>query len=209
MKASWNKEKKKEYDRVYKAAEWADPVKRAILKARHKKWKESPAGVAWMKEYNRQYRLKNREKLIKYDIEYKKKKMEEDLVFRKNHIWKDNLRRVLKRQGEGRDATMKMLCDCTFDFFIKHIENQFYDEMNWSNRGTNGWCIDHIRPKSSFDCRDDEQWKLCCNWRNLQPIWHFENSIKGAKFNYADELDWINTMQKYKYKGELFLVWRH
>ena len=51
MKASWNKEKKKEYDRVYKAAEWADPVKRAILKARHKKWKESPAGVAWMKEY--------------------------------------------------------------------------------------------------------------------------------------------------------------
>ena len=37
MKASWNKENKKEYDRVYKAAEWADPVKRAILKARHKK----------------------------------------------------------------------------------------------------------------------------------------------------------------------------
>jgi len=209
MKASYNKARKKEYDRVYKAAEWADPDRRAILKARHKAWKESPAGVAWIKEYNRQYRIKNKEKLTAYDIEYKKKKFNTDPIFKKNHMWKDNLRRVLRRRGADRDASMQKLCGCSFDFFIKHIEEQFYDEMNWSNRGNNGWCIDHIRPKSTFDLRDIEQWDLCCSWRNLQPIWHFENSIKGSKFNYDDELDWINIMQKYKYKGELFLKWRH
>lgn len=209
MKASWSKEKKREYDRVYKAAEWADPVKRAVLKARHKKWKESPEGKAWCREYNRLYRIKNKKKLIEYEIKYKKQKMKDDPIFRKNHLWKDNMRRVLRRQGEDRDNSMLKLVGCKFDFFIRHLENQFKDGMTWRNRGTNGWCIDHVRPKSTFDLSVNEQWNLSCNWRNLQPMWHRENSIKGKKYTPEMELDWINLMEEYRYRGDLFLRYKH
>jgi len=51
--------------------------------------------------------------------------------------------------------------------------------MNWKNHGKFGWHIDHIIPLSSAKT-DEEVFKLC-HYKNLQPLWAFENLSKGDK----------------------------
>ena len=40
--------------------------------------------------------------------------------------------------------------------------------------------IDHIKPCASFDLTDPAQQKECFNYKNLQPLWAFDNISKGA-----------------------------
>jgi len=68
---------------------------------------------------------------------------------------------------------------CDLNYFIRHLESQFDDEMSWGNYGL--WHIDHIQPCSSFDLSKEEEQKECFNYNNLQPLWAFDNLSKGAK----------------------------
>ncbi|MBL78852.1 MAG: hypothetical protein CMH70_02235 [Nitrosomonadaceae bacterium] len=71
---------------------------------------------------------------------------------------------------------------------IKHIESQFEKGMHWGNYGRGGWCIDHIKPRRSFqfDSSDSPQFKECWKLSNLRPCWEKENSSKGAKYKGLD-----------------------
>jgi hypothetical protein len=53
--------------------------------------------------------------------------------------------------------------------------------MNWDNYGRKGWHIDHIKPLSSFDLTNKEQFKKACHYTNLQPMWYDENIKKEDK----------------------------
>lgn len=59
---------------------------------------------------------------------------------------------------------------------LKRIEKE---GMSWENYGE--WHIDHIVPCSSFDLTDPKQQEDCFNFKNLQPLWGWENSKKGSK----------------------------
>lgn len=74
---------------------------------------------------------------------------------------------------------------CTLDQLRLYIENQFVDDMSWSNygHGVDKWNIDHIRPLSSFDLTDPEQLKIACHYTNLQPMWHLHNISKGNRYD--------------------------
>jgi hypothetical protein len=74
------------------------------------------------------------------------------------------------------------LVGCNIDILIKYIESLFLEDMSWDNYGK--WHIDHIRPCSSFDLSDNEQQKICFNYKNLQPLWAEDNLKKSDK--------WIN-----------------
>jgi len=63
----------------------------------------------------------------------------------------------------------------------KHLEDRFLDEMTWSNCGRGGWHIDHIIPLA-IASNEKELIKLL-NYKNLQPLWESDNSIKGSKHN--------------------------
>jgi hypothetical protein len=71
---------------------------------------------------------------------------------------------------------------------INHLESQFEKGMHWGNYGRDGWCIDHIKPRRSFqfDSSDDPKFKECWNLTNLRPCWEKENSSKGAKYKGYD-----------------------
>jgi hypothetical protein len=80
--------------------------------------------------------------------------------------------------GENKSASTTELIGCDIQTLRAHLECQFTDGMSWENYGD--WHIDHIQAISFFDLTDPEQQKLCFNYRNLQPLWAFDNLSKGG-----------------------------
>jgi hypothetical protein len=69
---------------------------------------------------------------------------------------------------------------CSVSFLRRYIETKFTSGMTWDNYGE--WHIDHIKPCASFDLGKKDQLLDCFNWRNLQPMWAFDNISKGSKY---------------------------
>ena len=59
-----------------------------------------------------------------------------------------------------------------------HLESLFKDGMSWENYGK--WHVDHIRPIVSFD--KNELPSIVNSLSNLQPLWAYENLLKGSKY---------------------------
>ena len=72
------------------------------------------------------------------------------------------------------------LVGCSAEDLRCHIEKQFQPGMSFENYGE--WHVDHIRPCASFDLSQTDQMRECFSWRNLQPMWAFDNISKGARY---------------------------
>ncbi len=86
------------------------------------------------------------------------------------------LHKKLANRGIRKVADTMALTGCTSDFLRGYIEARFRPGMNWNNMH-----IDHIRPLSSFDLRDEEQQRQAFHYQNLQPLFAAENLSKGSK----------------------------
>ena len=78
------------------------------------------------------------------------------------------------------DATLTLL-GCSLEELKAHLESQFLPGMTWKNYGYRGWHVDHARPCASFDLTDSQQQAVCFNYRNLRPMWRFDNQSKGSR----------------------------
>jgi hypothetical protein len=70
---------------------------------------------------------------------------------------------------------------CEMVYFRRWLEYQFVEGMSWGNRSE--WHIDHVKPCASFNLSDEEEQKICFNWRNMRPCWKTENMEKGDKID--------------------------
>jgi hypothetical protein len=61
-----------------------------------------------------------------------------------------------------------------------HLENKFKEGMSFDNYGE--WHIDHITPKSWFNCENEDELINCWSLENLQPLWAEENCSKGNRY---------------------------
>lgn len=71
----------------------------------------------------------------------------------------------------------EQLLGCDIKRFRSHMESLFQPEMHWGNWGE--WHIDHIKPLSSFSLGFRPELIVACNYRNLQPLWAYENLSKS------------------------------
>ena len=121
---------------------------------------------------------------------YNKKKEEQDPCFKMRRILRHRLRQALKNNHKGGSAVRDL--GCTIEELKARFETMFYpnpktgEMMTWENHGPKGWHIDHIKPATKFDLSDPAQQKELCNYKNLQPLWYFENIAKSD--NYEDNL---------------------
>jgi hypothetical protein len=151
------------------------------------------------KQYLKEYRLKNKERLDKYlkiwtqsNKDKVRKNKTKWRLKNKNYwvLWKNsninnkiahNLRSrigvALKRNVKSK-KTVELL-GCTIKEFWKYLENTFKPGMNKTNYGE--WHIDHIKPCISFDLSKPEEQAKCFHYTNLQPLWAHENLSKGSK----------------------------
>jgi hypothetical protein len=124
-----------------------------------------------------EYRRTNADYKIRYN-QYRKTRRETDEQYYLTEILRSRLRGALKRDNVDKCETTKKLLGCDIQFFKKHIESKFKDDMCWEKRNFE---IDHIIPCSSFDLTKDENQKICFHYTNLQPLTKEENSKKSNK----------------------------
>jgi hypothetical protein len=90
-----------------------------------------------------------------------------------------SLHHYLKKEKKNH---MVWFLGCTIQEFKVYLESKFQEGMNWDNYGMFGWHIDHIKPVSLFDLKDEQQLKECWNYKNFQPLWATDNLKKGNSY---------------------------
>ena len=114
------------------------------------------------------------------------------------------IKKVLKNKNVRKSDKFIDYLGCDLNQLIKHLESQFTENMNWDNRDE--WSVDHIRPCKSFDLTNNNQAKVCFNWRNLQPLWNLDNLKKKDTYSLNDEEKWVKKMRELNYQGDLYLA---
>jgi hypothetical protein len=129
-----------------------------------------------IKTINGIYRINNKTKVNKRQLEYINKRNKVDLNFRLRGNLRARLRCAVKN-GRGGSAVRDL--GCSIEFLRQYLESKFQAGMSWDNYGD--WHIDHIQPLARFDLTNREQLLKACHYTNLQPLWAIENLSKGAK----------------------------
>lgn len=142
------------------------------------------------KEEAKRWRQENKEKLTEYAKNWRSENKDQVKAYYKEKRTQDeqyrlstNYRRrisLILRSGQISNR-MQDLLGCDFETLKAHIEKQFKPGMAWENYGLEGWQIDHIRPCAAFDMTDPQQVKACFNYKNMQPLWRWENQEKSDK----------------------------
>ena len=130
---------------------------------------------------SKDYWIRNKEKLLQMQSVRNKRKRVSDTQYRLSCVLRERLNKVLRGKQKLGSAVNDL--GCTVEYLVQHIESQFQPGMSWSNWGKHGWHIDHIRPLSSFNLENKEEFLAACSYKNLQPMWAEENLKKGDRYN--------------------------
>jgi hypothetical protein len=110
---------------------------------------------------------------------YQTRRCKTDLQYKLSRSLRTRMNLALRRKVKP-GSTIKALGVPISDL-IKYLETKFLPGMTWSNHGLKGWHIDHIKPLSSFDLTDPNQFKKAAHYTNLQPLWACDNIAKGSR----------------------------
>ena len=130
------------------------------------------------KAKSKAYYQANKEKIRTKSLEWQRKKMISDPMFRlvrnlRNRVWS-----TIKR-GTKSARTLELL-GCDILTLKKSLEANFLLGMTWENYGQR-WHVDHIIPCAKFDLSLASEQRTCFNYTNLQPLWAEDNLAKGSK----------------------------
>jgi hypothetical protein len=157
-----------------------------IIKLKQQNWYDT-RGKKWKKEYE----------IINKDVINKKTRdrYKNDPEFRMKKI----IRSRFKKTVLGKKTYSKILNYIGVDiqYFLKWIEFNFDKNISWKNQGTY-WDVEHIKPCASYNLLNEDEIKLCYNWKNLRPCEKIENYKKNDKID--DDL-----IKKYNDKVNLFI----
>ena len=153
------------------------------------------------KQYNKEYRIQNKDKISEANKEYHKVNKNKTLEYVKNQrkhnpvyrLISNNRSRIRKALHTNNKVTHSIeLLGCNKDFFYKWIKWQLPYNMD-DNEFQDYYHIDHCRPIASFDLSNQDEQFEAFHWSNCQPMLIKNNLSKGAKRNL-----WAEVMQELK-----------
>ena len=147
---------------------------------------------------NKDYRLKNHDKIMAQKKIYTNNKYKTDINYRLICKTRSRIYKILK--GKTKQASSINILGIDINLYRKWLEFQFSTEMNWENIE-----IDHVKPICMFDITKDEELKEAFNWKNTQRLLKKDHQLKGIKFNFLDyQLQFIKAYQFIKLNEERF-----
>ena len=135
----------------------------------------SEANKIKLKEYSKQYFQKNKHKIYNYI----NNRCKIDPQYKLSLSLRRRLRCALKKAYKNGSAVEDL--GCSIHELKTYLESKFQSGMSWGNWNYEGWHIDHIKPLSSFDLTDRNQFLQACHYTNLQPMWAKDNLSKGNR----------------------------
>lgn len=188
MKYCWKCKKDHEEEEFYKNRHTKDGLdqickteRRLIVDSYNKKNLEK------IRLYSREYYHKNKQadKVRKrlYNKEYIKNKRNTDPLYKIAHNLRKRLTSALKGNYKSGSAIKDL--GCSIENFKVYIESLWQPGMTWDNygKGAGKWSIDHIKPLTSYDLANIEDFKKANHYTNLQPMWFTENCRKWKNTN--------------------------
>jgi len=113
---------------------------------------------------------------------YVKKRYHTDPIYKIISLHRTRLRYALKSQNAIKLVRKSAeLFGCGVAEIKIHLEKQFSPTWNWKNHGT-VWHIDHIKPLSKFDLKNEIEQKKAFHYTNLQPMLKQDNLKKHNHF---------------------------
>jgi hypothetical protein len=121
----------------------------------------------------KEYKIANRHR---YNARAKFRRDTEPLYRCSKNI-RDLVSRCFRERGYTKKTKTAQILGCSFEEFKTHLEARFLPGMSWENRGK--WHIDHIMPVSMAKTYDEIV--RLNHYRNLRPLWAFDNQSKCNK----------------------------
>lgn len=145
----------------------------------HKTWYEQ--NKENRKEYLKEYREKNIDKIRKTKRDYERNRKERDPLYKLISNFRTAIYQVLKESNVEKNKHYFDILQYTPEQLITHLENKFTDKMSWDNYGD--WHVDHKLPITHFNIQEmgDKEFMRCWSLDNLQPMWGFDNIFKSNK----------------------------
>lgn len=133
--------------------------------------------IDYKREYNKKYRLENKDSINKTNNKYRKSRRSTNPLYKLKCNTSNLIRMSIKNQGYSKTSKTSQILGCSFEDFKIHLEQQFTEGMTWNNHGE--WELDHIYPVS---LAIDEQHIIKLNhYTNFQPLWWEDNNKKNNK----------------------------
>lgn len=205
LKRLWrekNKDKLIQYRKKIESKESYQKKRKLYLKKYYSNPKNKEKRLKWYKEWSKRdyvrqkkldYKKRNREHIRKQSCEYAKRpevrarirnqvrqRLKTDPIFLIKYRLRTRFYQYVKRGLAKKQVKTSELIGCDWKYLKNHLQKRFKKGMNWQNFGE--WHIDHIKPMAHFNLLDVKEQYECCNYKNLQPKWAFDNLSKGARY---------------------------
>ena len=149
---------------------------------------------ACFKVINIKYKVNNREKIKENSKKYYYKT-------RLKCVLRSRIKMALLHSSAIKTKKTFEYMQCTLEQCRKWLEYQFNNKMSWENYG-NYWHIDHVIPCNFFDLENEDEAKICFNWKNIRPLEAKKNIIKKDKIDIDEIFNHFKIIIKYiKYDG--------
>ena len=133
----------------------------------------------------RKYSKENRKRLNVYRLNYDKKRISSDPLYRLIRNLRNLIRLSINNRGYIKNSKTQEILGCSLQEFKIYLESKFEYWMTWNNHGqytgeyNQTWQIDHIIPIST-GTNEEEIIKLN-HFTNLQPLCSRKNIEKSNK----------------------------
>ena len=142
-------------------------------------------------QYSKDWNANNKERKNKNNIAYRKKRLENDPVFKMKHNIRSLISSSFRKKTTNKPSKSEIILGCSFDKFKEHIESLWESWMNWDNYGNpkdgiyepnKTWDFDHIIPNKEGSTIDEI---IALNhYTNIQPLCsHYNRFVKSDKNN--------------------------
>lgn len=144
-------------------------------------------------EYQRIYRVNNKERVRKSEKKYANKESSKKQSYaRANKRYREDIQynlsvklrrrfKIIIRKGFKKYSSAVKDLGCSLPEFKDYLESKFTKDMTWEDFNKGKIHIDHIIPLSRFDLTNREEQLKAVHYTNLQPLWAIDNLIKQNK----------------------------